>query len=209
MKVHTDSKQRKKRRSNFSDQISADCNDRSDSTPLRNKDQIKKITSSHTEDLLNELDTRRKSRLFSPEIITVDAAMKSAQRNTERKQTNQRNCLRFFQNMTGPEIGISIKKPGKYQGKRNRKHSSRQKIVPCAPGMPESDLGGCEPGNGSLDTGSAHRQDQKLQRKDELENSQPVSTNCMRKEYSVKETDQTAEQTCESKQQSSPDEELF
>ena len=100
--------------------------------------------------------------------------MKSAQRNTERKQTNQRNCLRFFQNMTGPEIGISIKKPGKYQGKRNRKHSSRQKIVPCAPGMPESDLGGCEPGNGSLDTGSAHRQDQKLQRKDELENSQLI-----------------------------------
>ena len=79
--------------------------------------------------------------------------------------------------MTGPEIGISIKKPGKYQGKRNRKHSSRQKIVPCAPGMPESDLGGCEPGNGSLDTGSADGHDQNLQWKYKLKDTKPMCTN--------------------------------
>lgn len=65
LKMHTDCEKRNKRRGYFPDKISADCNCRSDVSPLRCTDQIKNIASACAEKLFQKLDSCGKSGLFS------------------------------------------------------------------------------------------------------------------------------------------------
>ena len=127
--MHTDCEKRNKRWGYFPDKISADCNCRSDVSPLRCTDQIKNIASACAEKLFQKLDSCGKSGLFSSQIIAADTGMKCTQRNTQRKNPYQTGGLWLFQNLYCPEIRIAVKKPGEYQGENNRKYSSHDKII--------------------------------------------------------------------------------
>ena len=135
--------------------------------------------------------------------------MQGTQGKTKRENAKQRSSSCFLQKLPRNKIRIQVhpcrQKKGNSPGKKHSKKQCISRFFFFFKGR----KGGAQPGNGSLDSHSRCSQDDPVNGKGKLVNSNSLCTNSMRKEYSIEETHDPAGKASKGKDQGSPEKKLI